>query len=228
MLPVPGADPAWLLAATLVLVGGPFALAARREVSRRRLAVGGALAGCAVLGALAILRSGLVVVPREPTAAVRDLLGEYGYIALFAVFVIEGAMVLYFAPSESVVPAAVILLADTPAEVALVVAVSAAGATVGQTLLFGVARYGGRELIQRSRLLSLGGDHMDRFEAWFDRWGTLSVPASNTLPFVRGMLTVPAGVADMRVRRFVLLSALGTLCFETLLAAITLGALDVL
>lgn len=226
MLPATGTGPAWSVAAALAVASGPFALAvARREVPRRRLAVGVGLLA-AVLGTVGILWSGLLDVPWESTVVVRDLLAEYGYLALLVVFVAEGAMVLYFAPSESVVPAAVILLADTPAEVALVVAVAVAGATVGQTLLFGIARYGGRELIQRSRLLSLGGDHLDRFEAWFDRWGTLSIPASNTLPFVRGMVTVPAGVAGMRVRTFVVLSALGTLCFETLLAALTIGLLD--
>jgi membrane protein DedA with SNARE-associated domain len=37
------------------------------------------------------------------------------------------------------------------------------------------------------------------------------------------MLTIPAGLAEMDARTFVVLSALGTLSFELNLAAVTLG-----
>ena len=69
---------------------------------------------------------------------------------------------------------------------------------------------------------------LDRFDGWFERWGPLAVPVSNTMLFVRGMLTVPAGLSDMDVRTFAALSALGTLCFEGILAALTLGQLGFL
>jgi membrane protein DedA with SNARE-associated domain len=49
------------------------------------------------------------------------------------------------------------------------------------------------------------------------------VPVSNSLLFTRGMLTVPAGFAEMRDREFVALSALGTLSFELIWAGIALG-----
>ena len=65
-----------------------------------------------------------------------------------------------------------------------------------------------------------------RFGRLFDRFGVLAVPLSNTLLFTRGMLTVPAGVAGMSTRRFVALSALGTLSFEILLAAAAMGVLE--
>ena len=45
---------------------------------------------------------------------------------------------------------------------------------------------------------------------------------SNALLFTRGMLTVPAGLAEMDDRTFVVLSALGTLLFQTWLAAVAL------
>jgi membrane protein DedA with SNARE-associated domain len=54
------------------------------------------------------------------------------------------------------------------------------------------------------------------------------VAVSNSLLFVRGMLTVPAGLAGMDTRRFVVLSALGTLSFQTILALLTIYASDLL
>ena len=157
------------------------------------------------------------------------LLAEYGYFALFAVFVLEGAMLLYFAPSESLVPLAIVSpLAGSPPEYALVIAVAVAGATTGQFLLFTAAKRMGRDLLLGSRWVRIPAETVERFDGWFNRWGPVVVPVSNTLLFTRGMFTVPAGLAGMGDARFVAYSALGTLVFETALAAITLGLLDAL
>jgi membrane protein DedA with SNARE-associated domain len=155
----------------------------------------------------------------------RDLLAsDLALAVLFVVFVLEGAMLMYFMPSELVVPAALALLGASPTRVATVLLVAVLGATVGQYLLFRVARRVGREYLLDSRWFRVGEERLDRFEGWFDRWGPVVVPVSNALLFTRGMLTVPAGLADMEDRRFVALSALGTAAFESALAGLYLVA----
>jgi len=168
----------------------------------------------------------------------RDLIDRYGLAALLAIFVLEGAMLLYFAPSEALVPAAIGLLATTGdgydvGAVAAILAVAVVGATAGQTALFLLAKRGGREWLLDKPWFRVDESSLARFEGWFDRWGRPAVPVSNALLFTRGMLTVPAGIADMDLREFALLSALGTLIFESWLAlaahyAIEWGLLDLL
>ena len=156
----------------------------------------------------------------EVPPLLRDLLGsEYAFLALFCVFVLEGAMLMYFMPSELIVPGALVLFGDTVGVAVVVIGVAVAGATVGQYLLFKLAKRGGREYLLERRWFRVSDETLSRFEGWFDRWGPLVVPVSNALLFTRGMLTVPAGLSGMDDREFVLLSALGTLAFETLLAA---------
>lgn len=167
------------------------------------------------------------------TSDAAALLRRYGLAALLFVFVLEGAMLLYFAPSEALVPAAVTVLAGRAEgyhvpTVAAVVLVAVAGATVGQTTLFLLAKRGGREWLLDRPWFRVDESRLDRFGAAFDAYGVLAVPASNTLLFTRGMLTVPAGVAGMETRRFVALSALGTLSFEVLLAGAAMGVLELL
>ncbi|WP_411964993.1 DedA family protein [Haloferax sp. YSMS24] len=158
------------------------------------------------------------VVPELP-AFLRDLLvSDAAFVALFAVFVLEGAMLLYVAPSELLVPGALALIGERYLLPILVIAV--AGATVGQFLLFLVAKYGGREYLLSRSWFRIDESRLDRFDGWFDRWGPIVVPASNAMLFTRGMLTVPAGFAEMAPRRFVVLSAAGTLVFESALAAL--------
>jgi membrane protein DedA with SNARE-associated domain len=153
----------------------------------------------------------------------RRLLADYGIPALLLTFVLEGAMLLYFAPSETLVPVAMATLARgpdgyDPGVVVSVFAVAVVGATAGQTALFVLARRGGREWLLEKPWFRIGDDRLARFDGWFERWGPVAVPVSNALPFTRGMLTVPAGVTEMSVRRFALLSAVGTLAFQLWLA----------
>lgn len=195
------------------------------RLSTRR--VGLAIVVTAVVAVLlwTAVRTGYLATPAGTTDAVQSLLERYGLPALFVVFVVEGAMLLYFAPSESLVPAAVLLLGETTADIAAIVGVAVVGATIGQTGLFVLAKRGGRELLRERRWIAVSEANLDRFEGWFDRWGPLVVPVSNTLLFTRGMLTIPAGLAEMNTRTFAVLSALGTLSFELLLVGLTLGVL---
>lgn len=199
-------------------------------LSRYRTRVG--YAAGATVGAIVFVGvlfwAGVLTVPDGTTDAARSLLERYGLPALFAVFVIEGAMLLYFAPSESLVPAAVLFLAESPGDITAILAVAVVGATLGQTALFVAAKRGGRELIRKRRWVTVSEAKLDRFESWFDRWGPVAVPVSNTLLFTRGMVTVPAALAEMDTRWFVVLSALGTLSFEGILAAVTVFGTDAL
>ncbi|MFC7070428.1 DedA family protein [Halobaculum lipolyticum] len=156
------------------------------------------------------------------------LASEYALVVLFAVFVLEGAMLMYFMPSELIVPGSLLLFGHSVDTVVAVLAVAVLGATVGQTALFVVAQRGGREWLLQKRWFRVSEERLDRFDGWFDRWGQLVVPVSNSLLFTRGMLTVPAGLAEMDVRRFAALSAVGTLVFESALAALYVFGVDLL
>ncbi len=194
-------------------------------VSRRRLAGALVLTTLAAVVVFVTLAGDLLAIPVGASAAARDLLQRYGLVALFGVFVVEGAMLLYIAPSESLVPAALVVLGDSPGTIVAILVVSVVGATVGQVTLFVLVRRAGREYVLERRWLGVSDAQLSRFDTWFERWGPLAVPVSNTMLFVRGMLTFPAGLSDMDLRTFAVLSALGTLCFEAILAALTLGVL---
>jgi membrane protein DedA with SNARE-associated domain len=163
---------------------------------------------------------------------VRELLSDYWLAALLAIFLLEGAMLLYFAPSESLVPVAVGMASETaiaPATMgtyALIIATSVLGATVGQYLLFVIAKRWGREWLLDRPWFRVSEDRLEDFEGWLERLGLFAVPLSNTLLFTRGMLTVPAGLIEMDDWKFVAVSALGTLSFETILAALALGVIE--
>ena len=183
--------------------------------------------------------AGVVLFVVGDRAFAEEMINTYGLYALFFILILEGAMLLYFAPSESLVPVSIGVLAYSPGGgydwtmIAAILAVAVVGATIGQTALFLLARRAGREWLLQKPWFRISEDQLDRFDGWFLKWGRPAIPISNALLFTRGMLTVPAGVSEMRVSEFVALSALGTLLFQSWLAlafiyAIELGVLDLL
>ncbi|UWG47743.1 putative membrane-associated protein, DedA family [Halanaeroarchaeum sp. HSR-CO] len=156
------------------------------------------------------------------------LSSEIALLVLLGISILEGTMMLRFMPSELVVPSALLLIGSSIPEVVAIVAIAVVGTTIGQTFLFVLARRGGRKYLIQKGWIPLNESRLDRVDGWFDRWGQFAVPVTNTMLFVRGLLTVPAGLSDMQVRRFVVLSAVGSLSFQTILALIYLLAGEVI
>ena len=219
-----------LLLATVAVAAaaGAFGLSAQFRDSTARLAMDYGV--FVVFGAFAVL--GIWLFLNKDQAFFEALLREYWLPALFGVFIIEGAMLLYFAPSEALVPAAIVAAqktsvapANTTTYVTIIVTAVVA-ATIGQYLLFLLAKRWGRERLLERPWFRVSDDQLTKFENWFGKWGLFAVPASNSFLFTRGMLTVPAGLSKMRDRDFIVLSALGTLSFEVLLALAAFGVLE--
>src|SRR5205085_1899346 len=75
-----------------------------------------------------------------------------------------------------------------------------------------VGMYGGRPLIEKyGKYVLISRHDLDLADRWFARYGEVIVFASRLLPVVRTFIAFPAGVARMRVPRFILYTFLGSL-----------------
>ena len=149
-----------------------------------------------------------------------------GYPGLFLMAAVEGVITVI--PSEAITPFAGALAAqpDSGFVLPLVVLTAATGMLVGAMISYTIGHKLGRPAILRyGRLLHLNEWHVQRAEAWFARHGTFGIFLGNTLPIVRSFISLPAGIAKMPFRRFVVLTYAGSLLWNSLLA--TLGYLFV-
>jgi membrane protein DedA with SNARE-associated domain len=98
-----------------------------------------------------------------------------------------------------------------------------AGAVVG----WGIGLYGGRPFLERrGRWFHLDHDRLERAERWFERWGDLAVLVGRVTPVVRSFVSIPAGVFEMPLPRYVWWTAIGSAiwCFGLAAAGWALGA----
>jgi len=150
--------------------------------------------------------------------AVMGFVKQYGYLAVFVYLCFETANLFPFVPSEVVVPVAASQLVHGPLSFALFVADTTLGATAGSLLayvLFG--RYGERLLERHGHVIRLSQRDLDRSQTIFTKYGESSVFWGRLFPVLRGIVSIPAGVAGMDWRRFTLYSAAGAALFNTAL-----------
>ena len=149
------------------------------------------------------------------TQTALDLLQQYGYVAIFVFMFLETSMVFPFLPSEVVVPFAAGLLVTNPVTAGIFSGVAAVGAVVGSLFAYYVFGTGGERAASRyGRYIHVSEDEIDRSQRWFRRWGESSVFWGRLLPFLRSVISIPAGFAHMDVRRFTLYSAAGSFLFN--------------
>ena len=85
------------------------------------------------------------------------------------------------------------------------------GYLVGALVGWAVGLYGGRPLLeQHGRWFHLSSKRLDRAEAWFDRWGNLGVLIGRLTPVVRSFVSIPAGIFEMRLAPYTLLTLVGS------------------
>jgi membrane protein DedA with SNARE-associated domain len=85
------------------------------------------------------------------------------------------------------------------------------GYLVGSLVGWAIGRYGGRPLLERhGRWFHLSPARLDRAEAWFDRWGPLGVLLGRITPVVRSFVSIAAGILEMPLGIYTLLTLVGS------------------
>ncbi len=140
----------------------------------------------------------------------------YGYLAIFVLMVLESACIPI--PSEvtmlfgGALASAGFVSGGAQLNLVAVALVGALGNLVGSWLAYGVGYAGGRPLIDRwGRYLLLRPHEVDRAHQWFERYGQRAVFLGRLLPVVRTFISLPAGVARMKLGRFSIYTLLGCL-----------------
>ena len=150
-------------------------------------------------------------------------LSDYGYAAIFVLMALESACIPIPSEVTMVFGGALTTTAVVGSghELSLIwVGVAGIlGNLVGSWAAYGVGAWGGRPLVDRfGRYLLIRPHEVDRAQVWFEQRGELTVFVSRLLPVVRTFISLPAGIARMRLRTFTAYTLLGCIPFVYALA----------
>lgn len=153
-------------------------------------------------------------------------LGHLNYWTILLFMTIESSFVPF--PSEVVVPPAAWLAANgqNGLNIAGVVIVATVGACLGALINYGLAVLLGRPIVYafaRSRwghICLINEEKVMQAEKYFDKHGAVSTFFGRLIPAVRQLISIPAGLARIKLSTFVLFTALGAGIWNLVLAII--------
>ena len=154
---------------------------------------------------------------------ITEFIGEHGYLALFMLMFLEN--VFPPIPSELIMPFAGYGAAKGDINPIGAVLAGSAGSLLGALAWYGVGYWLGPERLRRAagrhgRWLTISESDVDRAQRWFDRYGDVAVCIGRLIPAVRSVISVPAGIARLGLRRFLFWSSVGTVAWTSLLAGL--------
>ena len=151
-----------------------------------------------------------------------SLVSSAGYAAIFALSIAQSCCVP--TSSELTMGFAGLLASEGKLNLAAVVLLGAAGEVIGAYIAYFIGRYLGRGFVDRfGKFVLLTHSDLDRAEAWYDRHPRWGVFGSRLIPLVRNFAALPAGVAEVPLVRFGLLTAAGSLIWDGAMAGIGYG-----
>jgi membrane protein DedA with SNARE-associated domain len=148
-----------------------------------------------------------------------SLVSSFGYVAIFLLSVAQSCCVP--TSSELTLGFAGALAATGHLNLAGAIVVGAAGEVVGAYVAWVIGRTAGRAVVQRyGKYVLLSGSDLDRAEAWYRRHPRSGVFTGRLVPLIRNFVALPAGVAEVPLLRFGLLTAAGSLIWDGAMAGI--------
>ncbi|NCC10511.1 MAG: DedA family protein [Bacteroidia bacterium] len=161
----------------------------------------------------------------ESVAFIQWCLDHLNYWSITLLMAIESSFIPF--PSEVVVPPAAYKAAvGSDLNIFLVVFFATLGANIGAVINYYLAYFLGRPLVYKfansrfGHLCLIDEQKVAHAEAYFEKHGALSTFIGRLIPAVRQLISIPAGLAKMKLHTFLIYTTLGAGIWNTILALI--------
>ena len=162
----------------------------------------------------------------ESATFIQWCLDNLNYWTITLLMTIESSFIPF--PSEVVVPPAAYKAAgeNSDLNVFLVVLFATIGANIGAIINYYIAYFVGRPIVYKfansrfGHMCLIDEDKVKHAESYFEKHGALSTFIGRLIPAVRQLISIPAGLAKMKLSTFLIYTTLGAGIWNTILASI--------
>ena len=151
--------------------------------------------------------------------AISGLIAEYGYPAVFAAAFLE--MIFPPIPSEVIFPLVGFIAQNRGLGIENTIGmatVGALGSTAGAVVIYVLSAKVGRIAIVRfGKRVRIREQEIEKAERWFEKYGSIAVFTARMIPGIREIISIPAGIGQMNLAKFVGYTFAGSLLWCTIL-----------
>ena len=146
------------------------------------------------------------------------------YWSVFLLMAVESTIIPF--PSELVIPPAAWKAASGEMNIFLIIFSGSAGAVAGSMFNYYMAKWLGNMLLMKfvntrfAHLLMLDQAAIEKTEQYFLKNGKTSTLIGRLIPGIRHLISIPAGIANMNIKDFILYTAIGATAWNIILASL--------
>lgn len=151
---------------------------------------------------------------------VTDVIERLGYWGLAFLVALENLFPPI--PSEIILPLAGFLTGQGRMNFFLAIIAATVGSVVGALALYSVGYYFGERRVRWmvshwGKWLGFKEEDVDKADEWFDRYGGVAVMIGRVVPIIRSLISIPAGLRQMPLPRFLVYTTAGSLVWNSVL-----------
>ena len=150
-----------------------------------------------------------------------QLMGQFGYIGVFLLIAIEN--IFPPIPSEVVLLFGGFMTTYTELNVVGMIIAATFGSLLGAIVLYYIGRILNKERLKKivsgkiGKVLRIKNEDIDKADHWFDTKGNKTVFFCRFIPIVRSLISIPAGMSQMPMGKFLVYTTAGSVIWNTVL-----------
>lgn len=150
-----------------------------------------------------------------------EIMNNFGYIGVFLLIAIEN--VFPPIPSEVILLFGGFMTTFTNMNIIGVIIASTLGSLLGAIILYYIGKILNKERLKKiitskpGKLLRLTPEDIDKADKWFDTKGNKTVFFCRFIPVIRSLISIPAGMSEMPMKKFLIYTTAGSLIWNSAL-----------
>lgn len=149
------------------------------------------------------------------------IMNQFGYFGVFLLIAIEN--IFPPIPSEVVLLFGGFMTTQTKLSIVWMILFSTLGSIVGALVLYYLGKLLNKNRLKKlvngkvGKILRLKAADIDRADTWFDTKGNKTVFFCRFIPIVRSLISIPAGMSEMVMGKFLLYTIAGSIIWNAVL-----------
>lgn len=150
-----------------------------------------------------------------------SIMEQFGYLGIFFLIAIEN--IFPPIPSEVILLFGGFMTTFTKLSVVGVILVATLGSLLGAIILYYIGKILNKERLKRivsgkiGKVLRLKPNDIEKADHWFDTKGNKAVFFCRFVPIVRSLISIPAGMSEMPISKFLVYTVFGSLIWNAVL-----------
>lgn len=150
-----------------------------------------------------------------------EFMNSFGYFGVFLLIAIEN--IFPPIPSEVILLFGGFMTTYTKLNIIFMIISSTLGSLFGAIVLYYIGKIFNKERLKKiisgkiGKILRLKNSDIDKADKWFDTKGNKTVFFCRFIPIVRSLISIPAGMSEMPIIKFLIYTIFGSLIWNTVL-----------